>query len=100
MERTSRLRAAIYGGSALRTGSFEYGDSFLGFAQIKLGQAARAESTFTRAELILGHRSPGLGVLYARTGRRGAALALLNEIDGQWPAKYIPPEMVAQIPAA
>jgi len=86
--------------SALRAGSFEYGDSFLGFAQMKLGQVARAESTFKRAELILGHRSPGLGVLYARTGRRDAALALLNEIDAQWPATYIPPEMVAQIPAA
>ncbi len=89
-----------YKGSVLNTAQVEYGDSFLGFAQMKLGQFAVAESTFKRAEPILHHRAPGLGVLYARTGRRDAAMAVLNDIDAHWPGSYIPPEMVAQIPAA
>ena len=91
---------AWYHSSVLRAGNFEYGDSFLGTAQMKLGQFALAESTFRRAEPLLGHRSPGLGVLHARTGKRDAALAVLRDIESHWPARYIPPEIVAQIPAA
>jgi hypothetical protein len=67
---------------------------------MKLGQFAVAETTFKHAETILGHKAPGLGVLYARTGRPDAAEALLRDIEATWPATYIPPELVAQIPAA
>jgi serine/threonine-protein kinase len=90
----------FYNASVLRPLNFEYGDSFLGVAQMKLGQYAVAESTFKRAETMLGHRAPGLGVLYARMGKPDAALGVLRDIDAHWPATYIPPEMVAQIPAA
>ncbi len=53
-----------------------------------------------RAEPGLGHRSPGLGLLYARTGRRAQALRQLAQIEAAWPKAYVPPELVAEIPAA
>ena len=48
----------------------------------------------------MGHRSPFLGVIYARTGRRAEALRLLADIEATWPQTYIPPEIVALVPDA
>ncbi len=78
----------------------DYADSFRARIVADLGRTAEAESLFVRAEPGLGHRSPGLGLLYARAGRRSEALKLLSQIEGAWPKAYIPPELVAEIPAA
>ena len=77
-----------------------YGDSFQGIMLMAANQLAQAESVFVHAEQNMKHRSPGLGVLYARTGRRSAALRMLADIERTWPAKYIQPEFVAELPAA
>ena len=78
----------------------DYTDSFHARIVADLGRTAEAETLFVRAEPGLGHRSPGLGLLYARTGRRSEALKLLAQIEAAWPKAYIPPELVAEIPAA
>ncbi|HUQ82760.1 MAG TPA: hypothetical protein VM076_16535, partial [Gemmatimonadaceae bacterium] len=77
-----------------------YGDAFYAIALADRGEYARAEREFAKALPALGHLSPGLGMLYARTGRRAQAERLLADIEGSWPATYIPPEIVAQLPAA
>ena len=77
-----------------------YIDSYHARIVSDLGRTAEAESLFVRAEPALGHRSPGLGLLYARTGRRAEALRQLAQIEAAWPTAYIPPELVAEIPAA
>ena len=80
--------------------SLPYVDSFAARIMADLGRTAEAESLFVRAEPGLGHRSPGLGLLYARTGRREQALRQLVQIEAAWTKAYIPPELVAEIPAA
>ena len=77
-----------------------YVDAFYAIALTSRGDYARAEHEFARAVPALGHLSPGLGVLYARTGRRSEAERLLADIEKSWPETYIPPEIVAQLPAA
>ena len=79
---------------------FEYGDAFHGIVLMRTGDTARAEQIFKDAERRMGHRSPTLGIIYARTGRRAEAVRLLADIEATWPRTYIPPEMVAQLPDA
>ena len=78
----------------------EYGDSFHGIVLLRTGDTARAEQLFKDAEKRMGHRSPFLGVIYARTGRRAEAVRLLAEIEATWPRTYIPPEIAALVPDA
>ena len=61
--------------------AIDYTDSFRGRIMADLGRTAEAESLFVRAEPGLGFRSPGLGLLYARTGRRAEALRQLAQIE-------------------
>jgi serine/threonine protein kinase/tetratricopeptide (TPR) repeat protein len=77
-----------------------YGEVFYAVALTDHGDYARAEQEFTKSLPALGHPSPGLGVLYARTGRRAQAEKILSDIEASWPASYIAPEIVAQLPAA
>ncbi len=79
---------------------FEYGDALHGLYLLRLGDTTGAEAVFKKAEASMGHRSPSLGVIYARTGRRADAVKLLAGIEASWPKKYIPPEMVATLPDA
>jgi len=78
----------------------EYGDAFQGLYALRTGDTIRAEQAFRKAEASMGHRSPSLGIIFALTGRRAEATRLLAEIEASWPAKYIPPELVAQLPDA
>ena len=78
----------------------EYGDAFHGIVLLRTGDTTRAEQRFKHAEKSMGHRSPFLGVIYARTGRRAEAVRLLADIEATWPRTYIPPEIVALVPDA
>ncbi|MDB4874466.1 MAG: hypothetical protein JWM41_912 [Gemmatimonadetes bacterium] len=83
----------------LAPGSY-YLDSFLGYAYLEKGLIGDAERELIESERVLGHRSPGLALLYARTGRRDKALAVLDDIDRNWATRYVVPELVAQAYAA
>ena len=77
-----------------------YGDAIPVLLLELTGQRQAAESAYVNAEKLMGHRSPSLGVFYVKTGRLDAARRMLADIERTWPAKYIPPELVARLPAA
>jgi serine/threonine-protein kinase len=77
-----------------------YLDSFVGYAYLEKGMTNEAEREFNRVEPLLGHRSPGLALAYARTGHREEALAVLKEIEQHWSRAYVVPELIAQVYAA
>ena len=77
-----------------------YANAFYAVALTDRGDYARAEQEFTNSLPALGHPSPGLGMLYVRTGRRAKAEKILADIEASWPETYIAPEIVAQLPAA
>jgi serine/threonine-protein kinase len=74
---------------------FVYVDAFDGYAYGLTRRFAQAESAFTKADRVLGHRSPGLAWLYAQTGRAAEARRILAEIERDWSSKYVVPELVA-----
>ena len=80
--------------------NFAYIDALEGYAYQANGMTVQAESAFTRAEPLIGHRSTGLGWLYARTGRRSQAIALLRELERDTSKTYVVPEQIAGVYAA
>jgi TolB-like protein len=77
-----------------------YGDAIPVLLLELTGHGQAAESLYVAAEKTMGHRSPSLGVFYLKTGRPDSARRVLADIERTWPAKYIPPELVARLPAA
>ena len=79
---------------------FAYVDAMVGYAYLLKGMNAEAEKAFKGIEPKLGYRSAGLGVLYARTGRRQEAAAIARSLESQSRKTYIVPEFIAEIYAA
>jgi len=79
---------------------FAFIDALEGYAFGAKGMTMQAESTFKRAEPLIGHRSAGLAWLYASTGRRAQAIALLKELERDYSRTYVVPENIAGVYAA
>ncbi len=77
-----------------------YGDSPLGISLTEKGLYDEALLAFEDVERVLGHSSPGKGIMLARMGRKEGALKIARELEAIFGETYIIPEWIAAVYAA
>ena len=79
--------------------TFAYFDSFSGEALRQKGMHHEALAEYEVAGRTLGHLTPGYIITLNALGRTVEAKQALAELEANWPAVYIPPELIAGVHA-